>query len=82
MNLKWKHLRTTGVDVPEAERETVSRRLMEEYSCKPVFISDEIADRHYNGFSNSILWPLFHYREFSPSSFILLYVLELHSRTS
>lgn len=52
----------TGVDVPEGEREEVSRRLMEEYSCKPVFISDEIADRHYNGFSNSILWPLFHYR--------------------
>ncbi|KAK9893591.1 glycosyltransferase family 20 protein [Cystobasidium minutum MCA 4210] len=50
-----------GVDVPEAEREEVSRRLMEDYSCKPVFISDEIADRHYNGFSNSILWPLFHY---------------------
>lgn len=27
----------------------------------PVFLSDEVADLHYNGFSNSILWPLFHY---------------------
>jgi trehalose 6-phosphate synthase len=35
---------------------------MDEYSCLPVYLSDELADRHYNGFSNSILWPLFHYR--------------------
>lgn len=40
----------------------MSKRLMDEYSCLPVYVSDEIADRHYNGFSNSILWPLFHYR--------------------
>lgn len=67
----------TGVDVPEAEREEVSRRLMEDYSCKPVFISDEIADRHYNGFSNSILWPLFHYREFfAPSSLTSAYIIK------
>lgn len=50
-----------GLDVPMEERELVSKRLMDEYSCLPVYISDEIADRHYNGFSNSILWPLFHY---------------------
>lgn len=50
-----------GVDVPESEREAMSKRLMEEYSCLPVFVNDEVADRHYNGFSNSILWPLFHY---------------------
>lgn len=55
-----------GVDIPENERETVSKRLMDEYSCLPVYVSDEIADRHYNGFSNSILWPLFHYREPDP----------------
>lgn len=55
--------RQTGLDVPEEEREHVSRRLMDEYNCLPVYVSDEIADRHYNGFSNSILWPLFHYRQ-------------------
>lgn len=27
----------------------------------PVFVPDDLADKHYNGFSNSILWPLFHY---------------------
>jgi len=50
-----------GLDVPEGEREHVTKRLMEEYSCLPVYVEDEIADKHYNGFSNSILWPLFHY---------------------
>lgn len=69
-------LSSTGVDVPEAERETVSKRLMEEYSCKPVFVSDEIADRHYNGFSNSILWPLFHYRRSFLSFRFLLFIHE------
>lgn len=34
---------------------------MEEYSCQAVYLDDDVADRHYNGFSNSILWPLFHY---------------------
>jgi len=34
---------------------------MEEYSCQAVYLDDNVADRHYNGFSNSILWPLFHY---------------------
>lgn len=31
------------------------------HNCVPVFIPDQVADMHYNGFSNSILWPLFHY---------------------
>lgn len=66
------------------DRETVNRRLLDEYNCYPVYLSDELADSHYNGkscptdnhsqpamltssfffpigFSNSILWPLFHY---------------------
>ncbi|RXK40693.1 alpha,alpha-trehalose-phosphate synthase (UDP-forming) [Tremella mesenterica] len=50
-----------GKEIPEADREHVNKRLMAEYSCYPVYLSDELADRHYNGFSNSILWPLFHY---------------------
>ncbi|KAI9204829.1 glycosyltransferase family 20-domain-containing protein [Polychytrium aggregatum] len=50
-----------GLEIPEDERETVTSQLAEQYHCVPVFISDDIADKHYNGFSNSILWPLFHY---------------------
>jgi len=50
-----------GFYIPPADREVVDRRLMDEYSCQAVYIDDDVADRHYNGFSNSILWPLFHY---------------------
>ncbi|KAF5392316.1 hypothetical protein D9757_001406 [Collybiopsis confluens] len=50
-----------GFFIPPKDRELVDRRLMEQYSCQAVYLEDEVADRHYNGFSNSILWPLFHY---------------------
>ncbi|OCF30808.1 alpha,alpha-trehalose-phosphate synthase [UDP-forming] 1 [Kwoniella heveanensis CBS 569] len=50
-----------GKDIPMQDRDHVNKRLLEEYNCYPVYLSDELADRHYNGFSNSILWPLFHY---------------------
>ncbi|KAH6677198.1 glycosyl transferase [Halenospora varia] len=50
-----------GLEVPEAEAKPLVKRLKDEYGAVPVFIEDELADRHYNGFSNSILWPLFHY---------------------
>ncbi|KAK9457854.1 glycosyl transferase [Dipodascopsis uninucleata] len=50
-----------GLEVPDEEKEMVTKRLRDEFSCVPVFLSDELADLHYNGFSNSILWPLFHY---------------------
>ncbi|KAG6853606.1 hypothetical protein C0991_002930 [Blastosporella zonata] len=50
-----------GFFIPPKDRPLVDKRLMEEYSCQAVYLDDEVADRHYNGFSNSILWPLFHY---------------------
>ncbi|KAI2635856.1 glycosyltransferase family 20 protein [Hypomontagnella submonticulosa] len=50
-----------GLEVPEAEIPTVKQQLKDEYNAHPIFVDDELADRHYNGFSNSILWPLFHY---------------------
>ena len=50
-----------GFFIPPKDRPLVDRRLMEEYSCQAVYLDDDLADAHYNGFSNSILWPLFHY---------------------
>ncbi|KAI9787613.1 MAG: Trehalose-6-P synthase/phosphatase complex synthase subunit [Geoglossum umbratile] len=61
-----------GLEVPDADIPHVKQRLKDEYNAVPVFIDDELADRHYNGFSSksqllghvqldSILWPLFHY---------------------
>jgi len=50
-----------GFYINPKDRPYVDKILMEEYSCQAVYLDDDIADRHYNGFSNSILWPLFHY---------------------
>ncbi|KAJ2721859.1 Trehalose-6-P synthase/phosphatase complex synthase subunit [Coemansia sp. Benny D115] len=35
--------------------------LLKENSCSAVYLDDETAELYYNGFANSILWPLFHY---------------------
>ncbi|KAJ1902220.1 Trehalose-6-P synthase/phosphatase complex synthase subunit [Kickxella alabastrina] len=35
--------------------------LLKENSCSAVYLDDETAENYYNGFANSILWPLFHY---------------------
>lgn len=43
------------------DQEIIHNDLVTKHSCVPVFIKDDLADMHYNGFSNSILWPLFHY---------------------
>lgn len=41
-----------GLEVPEPEIPEVKQRLKDEYGAVPVFIDDELADRHYNGFSS------------------------------
>lgn len=67
-----------GLEVPEAQAGPMTRQLYEEYNAVPIFIDDDLADKHYNGFSSkvhlgvwrmkmltvkdSILWPLFHYQ--------------------
>jgi trehalose 6-phosphate synthase/phosphatase len=59
MNFIW--IGWSGKEIAIEDQERVKEELMKEYSCFPVFLSDADADAHYNGFSNSILWPLFHY---------------------
>jgi trehalose 6-phosphate synthase len=49
LNFTW--IGWPGFFIPPKDRPLVDKRL----------IDDDVADRHYNGFSNSILWPLFHY---------------------
>jgi trehalose 6-phosphate synthase len=41
-----------GLEVPEAEAGPLVKRLHDEYGAVPVFIDDELSDRHYNGFSS------------------------------
>lgn len=51
----------SGIPVPDESRDTVTEALNQEFDCHPVFLNEELAELYYNGFSNSILWPLFHY---------------------
>lgn len=41
-----------GLEVPEKEIAMVTKRLKDDYNAIPVFIDDELADKHYNGFSS------------------------------
>ncbi|GAA5946468.1 hypothetical protein JCM3765_000256 [Sporobolomyces pararoseus] len=50
-----------GFDVPEIDRDFITKKLQTDFSCIPVYLSAEVAERYYNGFSNGILWPFFHY---------------------
>ncbi|CAM9020191.1 glycosyltransferase family 20 protein [Wickerhamomyces anomalus NRRL Y-366-8] len=50
-----------GWEVPEKDQAKVTKDLDEKFNASPVFLNDDVAELHYNGFSNSILWPLFHY---------------------
>lgn len=36
----------SGLNVAASDKAVVERRLAEEYSCKPVWLSDDVADRH------------------------------------
>lgn len=41
-----------GLEIPDDEAEPLKQRLKDEYNAIPIFIDDELADRHYNGFSS------------------------------
>jgi trehalose 6-phosphate synthase/phosphatase len=32
-----------------------------DFTLHPIFVNDKLYDAYYNGFSNSVVWPLFHY---------------------
>ena len=49
-----------GAVAPEKQPE-IEKTLIEEHGCIPVFLTREEADAHYEGFSNSSVWPLLHY---------------------
>jgi trehalose-6-phosphate synthase len=41
-----------GQDIAQDQRKRVRDQLLNEHSCLPVFLDDDLADAHYNGFSN------------------------------
>ena len=44
-----------------AERDSMQRKLRDQ-RVEPIFLSAEEVERYYDGFSNRVLWPLFHYQ--------------------
>jgi trehalose 6-phosphate synthase len=46
-----------GLEVPEDEIKTLKDRLKEEHNAVPIMLADELADRHYNGFSSEFWRP-------------------------
>ena len=41
-----------GQEVPQDEIPTLKQKLKDEFNAVPIFLDDEVADRHYNGFSS------------------------------
>lgn len=52
-----------GLEVADAEAGPMVKRLKDEYGAVPVFVDDELADRHYNGFSSMIPSPWYMFRD-------------------
>ncbi|RCI04763.1 threalose-6-phosphate phosphatase, partial [Rhizopus stolonifer] len=52
-------------DVNEKERESLRDLLLAKYDMIPIFVEDELASGHYEGYSKQVLWPLMHYTMWS-----------------
>jgi trehalose 6-phosphate synthase/phosphatase len=49
-----------GIDVPDHRKDEVTAQLAE-LNLIPVFLSPDEINLYYEGFSNEVLWPVFHY---------------------
>ncbi|KAJ9650356.1 hypothetical protein H2198_010339 [Neophaeococcomyces mojaviensis] len=49
-----------GIDIHRNDKDKVRLHLADNFNAVPIFLSKDLAEKHYNGFSNSILWPLLH----------------------
>ncbi len=58
--LTWIGWPGAAIEDPARQQE-VECVLSEEHGCLPVFLSEEEVAGHYEGFSNSSVWPLLHY---------------------
>ncbi len=50
-----------GTTIKEEILEEVRARALSEFSCCPVFLSEQDLENFYQGFCNETIWPLFHY---------------------
>ncbi|KAK5049431.1 hypothetical protein LTR84_004360 [Exophiala bonariae] len=51
-----------GAEIPLEEESKISQALLDQHNAVPVPLGEDLAEAYYNGFSNSTLWPLFHYQ--------------------
>lgn len=49
-----------GIDIPEEDQPEITRKLASQ-NLIPVFLTQEEINLYYEGFSNEVLWPVFHY---------------------
>lgn len=50
-----------GMEVKEPKDKKNLDRILGKYNYHPVYLSEKQINQYYEGYSNSILWPLFHY---------------------
>ena len=50
-----------GLEITDDEHKRKITRQLKEQSLLPVFLSQEEISEYYEGFSNEVLWPVFHY---------------------
>lgn len=46
-------------DLTFAEKKLITNEL-QKHHCRPIFLTQKQLDEYYNGYSNGVLWPLFH----------------------
>jgi trehalose 6-phosphate synthase/phosphatase len=57
----WLWLGWPGLDITDPEEQAAADELLRERSLYPVYLSPEQRQDYYEGYCNSILWPLCHY---------------------
>jgi len=50
-----------GGEIEDPIDQRIVTSKLHDKGCVPVFLTKDVADAYYNGFSNAILWPLMHY---------------------
>ncbi|HWZ03650.1 MAG TPA: trehalose-6-phosphate synthase, partial [Mucilaginibacter sp.] len=58
-NNKW--IGWPGIEVTEQHDREHIREQLDDVSLIPVFLDQEEINQYYEGFSNEVLWPVFHY---------------------
>ncbi|MDY7030623.1 MAG: bifunctional alpha,alpha-trehalose-phosphate synthase (UDP-forming)/trehalose-phosphatase [Thermodesulfobacteriota bacterium] len=60
-NSVWMGWPGIAADSLKGEKHDIERRLLSEYNCYPVHLSQNDVEKYYHGFSNKTIWPIFHY---------------------